>query len=277
LKGGISVEGEFAFTKAVGSFCSVSKKEGNFLGPQRLNLRNQMEKRAKVEKRAEEEVKVVLVGGSQICRLKEGLREWSNGGVRVIGTVRIVGELTEREAERALRELAEMEEKPDKVVIGGPTNSLMLHSKGNEKGFGPERTVVVRKDVASGVQEWVTRYHMTDPKRITMADRRTLVDRTVSLIRGVQATFPMSEVNYLSMFPRHVTVCCSDHMTEEDVWMMDGIRREVDREVKDLLTDCDDFVTVLDWWDMLGLDKDMTVEETRNLGILDKDGVHLNA
>jgi hypothetical protein len=87
----------------------------------------------------------------------------------------------------------------------------------------------------------------------------------------------MSEVNYLSMFPRHVTICCSDHMTEEDVWMMDGIRREVDREVKDLLTDCDDFVTVLDWWDMLGLDKDMTVEETRNLGILDKDRVHLNA
>ncbi len=27
---------------------------------------------------------------------------------------------------------------------------------------------------------------------------------------------------------------------------------------------------------MLGLDKDMTVEETRSLGILDKDGVHLN-
>jgi hypothetical protein len=59
-------------------------------------------------------------------------------------------------------------------------------------------------------------------------------------------TFPVSEVNYVSMFPRHVTVCCSDHMTEEDVWMMDGIRREVDREVKDLLTDGDDFVTVLD-------------------------------
>jgi hypothetical protein len=244
FEGGISVEGEFAFTKAVGSFCSVSKKEGNFAGPQRLNLRDQMEKRAKVEKRAEEEVKVVLVGGSQI-RLKEGLREWSNGGVRVIGTVRIVGELTEKEAERALSELAEMAEKPDKVVIGGPTNSLMLHGKGNDKGFGPERTVVVRKDVVTGVQEWVTRYHMTDPKHISMADRRTLVDRTVSLIRGAQATFPMSEVNYLSMFPGHVTVCWSDHMTEEDVWMMDGIRREVDREVKDLLTDCDDFVTTL--------------------------------
>jgi hypothetical protein len=25
-------------------------------------------------------------------------------------------------------------------------------------------------------------------------------------------------------------------------------------------------VTVLDWWNMLGLDKDMTVEETRKLG-----------
>jgi hypothetical protein len=32
----------------------------------------------------------------------------------------------------------------------------------------------------------------------------------------------------------------------------------------------------LDWWDIQELDKDMTVEETRNLGIMDKDGVNLD-
>jgi hypothetical protein len=270
------VEAEFAFTKAVGNFCSVAKKEGNYAGTTRLNLKEQMEQRARVERRAGEEVKVVLMGGSQICRLKEGLREWSNGGVRVVGVVRIMGELTDKEADRALNELAGIHERPDKVVVGGLTNSLMTHGKGNDKGFRPERTMVVRKDTVTGVQEWVTWYHMTDPKRISMVDRRRLVDRTVSMIRGVQALFPMSEVNYLSMFPRHVSVCCSEHMTEEDVWMMDGIRREVDREVKDMLTDNEDFVTVMDWWDILGLDGDMTVDETRKLGILDKDGVHLN-
>jgi hypothetical protein len=39
--------------------------------------------------------------------------------------------------------------------------------------------------------------------------------------------------------------------------------REVDREVKDMLN----------WWDVIGLDKDMTVEEMRVLGITDRDGV----
>jgi hypothetical protein len=50
----------------------------------------------------------------------------------------------------------------------------------------------------------------------------------------------------------------------------------VDREVKDMFTDNEDFVTVMDWWEILGLDRDMTVEEIRKMGILDKDGVHLN-
>ncbi len=52
---------------------------------------------------------------------------------------------------------------------------------------------------------------------------------------------------------------------EEDIWMMDRTRREADREVKDMLADGDDYITVLDWWDIIGLGRDMTVEETRAL------------
>ncbi len=44
-----------------------------------------------------------------------------------------------------------------------------------------------------------------------------------------------------------------------------------------MLADGDDYITVLDWWDIIGLDRDMTVEETRAPGIMDKDGVHLNS
>ncbi len=45
---------------------------------------------------------------------------------------------------------------------------------------------------------------------------------------------PEAEISYLTMFPRFVKVCCQDHMTEEDVCMMDGIRRDVDRDIKDV-------------------------------------------
>jgi hypothetical protein len=97
--------------------------------------------------------------------------------------------------------------------------------KSADRGFKPERTVMVKEDNVSGVHEWVTRYHKLDPNRISVAERRSLVERRVGMIRRVQAAFPMSKVNYLSMFPRHVAVCCGEHMTEEDVWMVGGIRR----------------------------------------------------
>jgi hypothetical protein len=39
-----------------------------------------------------------------------------------------------------------------------------------------------------------------------------------------------------------------------------------------MLGDSDDYVTLLDWWDVLGLEKDITVLETRAPGIMDRDG-----
>ncbi len=75
------MEGEFAFTKAVGAFCKEAKKAGNFLENHCFNLREQIEQRAQSEKGKNDEVKIVLAGGSQVCRLKDGLKEWSNGGI----------------------------------------------------------------------------------------------------------------------------------------------------------------------------------------------------
>jgi hypothetical protein len=72
-------------------------------------------------------------------------------------------------------------EKLDKILVGRPLNSLMIHRKRQESGFKPERLVVLGEDNSKGEQEWVTRYHITEPKRISMAERRALVDRT----RGV--------------------------------------------------------------------------------------------
>jgi hypothetical protein len=44
---GISVEGDFAFTKAVGNFCKKAGHEGKFLGNYKFNLKEQMKQRAK--------------------------------------------------------------------------------------------------------------------------------------------------------------------------------------------------------------------------------------
>jgi hypothetical protein len=49
------------------------------------------------------------------------------------------------------------------------------------------------------------------------------------------------------MFPRFVERCCDDHMTDEDVWLFDGIRRDVNREVKEGLTDSGVGVEMVDW------------------------------
>ncbi len=45
--GGISVEGKFAFTKAVGAVCKEAVWEGRFKGNYKFNLREQIEQRAK--------------------------------------------------------------------------------------------------------------------------------------------------------------------------------------------------------------------------------------
>jgi hypothetical protein len=64
-------------------------------------------------------------------------------------------------------------------------------------------------------------------------------------------------------------------MTCEDVWMMDSVRRDVDKDIIELLMDNDEGVSVIEWWDVLGFDSDMTVRETLGMRIVGPDGVHL--
>ncbi len=58
----------------------------------------------------------------------------------------------------------------------------------------------------------------------------------------------MGRVSYLMMFPGHVEPCCQEHMSTEDVWVMDGVRRDVDKDIVDMLGDEDGGVNVIDWW-----------------------------
>ncbi len=57
--------------------------------------------------------------------------------------------------------------------------------------------------------------------------------------------------------------------------MMDSVRRDVDKDIIELLMDNDEGVSVIEWWDVLGFDGDMTVRETLGMRIVGLDGVHL--
>jgi hypothetical protein len=61
---GISIEGEFAFTKAVGDFCKVAVSKCRFKVNYRFNLKGQMKQRAGMGMRNVDDASMVIVGGS---------------------------------------------------------------------------------------------------------------------------------------------------------------------------------------------------------------------
>ncbi len=69
FENGVSVEGEFAFTKAVAAYCKEAVREGSFRGSYVLNIKEKMEQRAVRAEREGWKVNVLMVGGSQIGRI----------------------------------------------------------------------------------------------------------------------------------------------------------------------------------------------------------------
>jgi hypothetical protein len=276
---GISVEAEFAFTKALGDFCRKAVAEGHYKGNYRFNLRGQIEMRARSGEEKRDTVSVVFVGGSQMGRIKDEIGKRMDASVRVEQMVRIHGEMTMDKVNKALAELAVLEGYPEVLVFGGPGNSLMEHGTGENRGFGPERTVKVVNGKGGKGEQWEVRYHMEEPRRISMMEKRTLVDRMTNLVNGACELFPESKVAYVSTFLRHVERCCSKpgHMTEDDTLVMDSVRRDVDRDIKEAMGDMSKVVHFFDWWDLVGLDGEMTVKEVKRLGIIESDGVHLTS
>ncbi len=127
-----------------------------------------------------------------------------------------------------------------------------------------------------GEDEWTVTYHMTDPVRIRMTEKSELVDRMVELLTETKKTVGDEvRVLHISMFPRFVDRCCREHMTEEDVWLLDGIRRDVNRETKDGVSESGYDVDIVDWWTLVGARNEMTVNEIRRGRIVDIDNVHL--
>jgi hypothetical protein len=272
---GVSMEGEFVFTRAVGEFLREEVRNGTFKGNYMLNLKEQMRMRWMRQRGVDKRLRVLLVGASQIKRIGAEMVRMHGDRMRLVGCVRWEDEHTVEGHTVILDEVMNLKDEVDVVVVGGPSNSLMKHGKENGRGFGGERQVRVcrRRD---GVDEWTVTYHMTDPVRITMAEKMLLVEKMVDLLTEIKSTVgDCVKVIHLTMFPRFVEQCCKDHMTDEDVWLLDGIRRDVNREVKDGLTESGKCVEVVDWWTVIGARNELTVSEIRKSGIVCGDNVHL--
>jgi hypothetical protein len=119
-------------------------------------------------------------------------------------------------------------------------------------------------------------YHLTDPVKLTMTEKAELVEKMVDMMVDMKRCMGEEvRIVHVTIFPRFVEQCCQEHMTDEDVWLMDGIRRDVNREVKDMLLESGYDIEVVDWWTLVGARSDLTVNEVRCSGLIDSDNVHL--
>jgi len=192
------------------------------------------------------------------------------------GWVKVKGHMGKEEVDRVVKEVKKVGSWVDKVVVGGPGNSLTKHGSGTERGYCPERTVMVLKDSEGRVKGMDVRFHLTDPERLSMGEKRELVDRTVELVRRIKLDRPDTQVTYVTMFPRYLERCCNSprHMTEEDSNMVNGFRKMVDREITEELSGMLG-VEVVEWWMLMGWEKEGYVEEMLKKGVVCNDGVHL--
>jgi len=120
------------------------------------------------------------------------------------------------------------------------------------------------------------RFHLTDPERLSMGEKREVVDRTVELVRRIKQDRPDSQVMYMTTFPRYLERCCDSpkHMTEEDPDSVNGFRRVVDREIVEELSGMAG-VEVVEWWKLMGWEKEGSVDEMKRKDVVGQDGVHL--
>jgi hypothetical protein len=48
-------------------------------------------------------------------------------------------------------------------------------------------------------------------------------------------------------------------MTGEDVWLLDGLRRDMNREIRDEIVERGLKVGIIEWWTVLGEKEDLTI------------------
>ena len=133
---GVSIDAEFTFVAAMEKFCSGAVKEGNYSGSYMLNKKDQLRYREQKELKGQGKVAALFIGGSQVGRICTGVGRVGGEAVSVEKHVRMKGFLSREEGERIKKELEEGKGmKVDKIVIGGPGNSMVRHGAGKNRGY----------------------------------------------------------------------------------------------------------------------------------------------
>jgi len=274
---GVSLEGEYSFTKGIEAFCKVAVREGRYKGTYLFNLKDQMTMRVRKSVEGSGKVRVVTIGASEMGRIRKEWEKVGEGKLEVGEEIKVKGGLDRKEGVRLEELLEKVVVSPDKVVISGPGNSLMAHEGGGARAGVVRRMVTVRVDGEGKVEGLDCKYHLVEPGRLTMCERSVVAQVVSGLVRKVRDLWPLCEIYYLSILPRHVQMCCQDrrHMSEVDPQVINRGRLDLDEDIKNEVRRSGESVVSVGWAESLGMESEPTLDEIRRLGVVSDDGVHL--
>ena len=271
------MEAEFSFTKSVENFAREAVKAGRYRGAYNLNLKEQMRKRVVRAVEAEQKVKVLSIGASEVSRIRNEWGKMGEGKLEVREEIRVKGYLSRGEGARVEAEMEAVEISPDVVLIGGPGNSLMEH-----EGGGKERAVLrkltVKKGAGGEVVGLGSVYHLVEAVKLSMCERKQIAVVLVSIFKKSKELWPLAEIYYLDMFPRYIAQCCATkgHMTSVDPQVVQQSRLELEEDISDEVRRSGERVVRLHWWSPLGAYAEPTLEWIRERRVVSEDGVHLD-
>ena len=111
---------------------------------------------------------------------------------------KVTGEWTSEMLEKLTERVMEDEFVPDKVVIGGPSNSTIKHGPQSHRGFGSE--TVWRMEGGrggTGGEKIVCEYHLTESVKISLLERSRLVKMENDLGSFFEINLPTVKVVYV--------------------------------------------------------------------------------
>ena len=137
---------------------------------------------------------------------------------------------------------------------------------------------MVRKDGEESVEGLESKYHLVEPVRLTMCERKVVGKVLAGIIKKCKDLWPLTEVYYLGMFPRHIGRCCEQrgHMTELDAQVIQGSRMDLEADILDEVRRVGETVTAINWFTGIGMDSEPTVEWLRRNGVVSMDCVHMS-
>ncbi len=146
-----------------------------------------------------------------------------------------------------------------------------------KKGFCPERTAKVERNMNGEVTRVSVEYHMTDLERLTLSEKRELIDNVAEFFRRIAERLPGVQLVYITMFPRFITRCCREqgHLTREDILVINGYRKAVESDIVEELEETG--VQVVEWFDLLVWDSEPGLDELVKKDVVCGDGVHLTS